>query len=97
MEDFVDLYTDYLITSTSHTTAKGLGSLLSVKHDKITQSLSSGHYGSKFTWRNAKPYIEELTRSGEEIVLSFDDSKEEKLYTDESELNCWHYDHVFGR
>ena len=48
-------------------------------------------------WQYAKPYIQELTRSNEEIVLSFDDSIEEKHYTDESELNCWHYDHVFGR
>ena len=29
--------------------------------------------------------------------MSFDDSIEEKQYTDESELNCWHFDHVFGR
>lgn len=97
MENFVDLYTDYLITSSSYTTATGMASLLSIKHDKITQELSKGNYDSKFLWKKAKPYVEELTQSKEVIVLSFDDSIQEKQYTDESELNCWHYDHVFGR
>ena len=31
------------------------------------------------------------------VVLSVDDSIEEKQYTDSSELVCWHYDHVFKR
>jgi len=39
----------------------------------------------------------ELTNSKEEIVLSFDDSIEEKYYSDQSELICWHFDHVFKR
>jgi hypothetical protein len=38
-----------------------------------------------------------LTQSKETIILSFDDSIQEKQYTDESELNTWHFDHVFGR
>ena len=42
IENFVDLYTDYLITSSSYTTATGMASLLSIKHDKITQELSKG-------------------------------------------------------
>lgn len=97
MINFPDLYTDYLISSSSYTTATGMASLLSIKHDKITQELSKGNYDSKFLWKKVKPYIEELTQSKETIVLSFDDSIQEKQYTDESELNCWHYDHVFGR
>lgn len=97
MENFVDLYTDYLICSSSYTTATGLASLLSVKHDKITRHLSKGMYDSKFLWSCSKPYVQELTQSSEMVVLSFDDSIEEKQYTDSSELICWHYDHVFGR
>ena len=31
------------------------------------------------------------------FVLSFDDSIEEKQYTDSGELVCWHWDHVFKR
>ena len=97
MENFADLYSDYLISSSSYTTATGLASLLSIKHDKITRELATGNYDSKFLWKQAKVYIQELTRSQDTIVLSFDDSIQEKQYTDESELNCWHYDHVFNR
>ena len=95
MTNFADLYTDYLISSSSYTT--GMASLLSIKHDKITRALSTGVYDSKFLWKKAKPYIEELTQSKETIILSFDDSIQEKQYTDQSELNTWHFDHVFGR
>lgn len=30
-------------------------------------------------------------------MLIFDDTVQEKMYTDESELICWHYDHTKGR
>jgi Transposase DDE domain len=97
VENFVDLYTDYLICSSSYTTATGMASLLSVKHDKITQRLSTDIYDSKFLWQYSKPYVRELTQSKEMVVLCFDDSIEEKPYTDPSDLICWHYDHVFSR
>ena len=97
MDKFVDLYTDYLICSTCATTATGMAALLGVSHDKITRALSKGTYDSKFLWQYAKPYVHELTRSRDKIILSFDDSIEEKQYTDSSELICWHYDHVFNR
>jgi hypothetical protein len=97
MENFADLYSDYLICSTSYTTATGMSSLLNIKHDKVTQELSRRDYDSKFLWQRVKPYIQELTQSKDSITLSFDDSIEEKLYTDDSELNCWHYDHCFSR
>ena len=97
MENFVDLYTDYLITSSSYTTSTGMASLLNIKHDKITKELSDGLYDSKFLWSKAKPFVQELSQSSETIILSFDDSIQEKKYTDESELNCWHFDHTVGR
>lgn len=97
MENFVDLYTDYLICSSLAATATGMASLLSIKHDKITRELSKGVYDSKFLWQYSKPYIKELTQSDKPVFLSLDDSIEEKLYTDMSELVCWHYDHVFKR
>lgn len=97
MENFADLYSDYLICSTSYTTATGMSSLLNIKHDKVTQELSRRDYDSKFLWQRVKPYVQELTQSKDTITLSFDDSIEEKLYTDDSALHCWHYDHSFGR
>jgi hypothetical protein len=44
MGNFVDLYTDYLISSSSYTTATGMV----LKLDKITRALSTGVYDSKF-------------------------------------------------
>src|SRR5680860_227110 len=97
MENFADLYSDYLISSSSYTTATGMASLLSIKHDKVTRELSKGCYDSKFLWKKAKVYIQEMAQSRETMFLSFDDSIEEKGYTDESELNSWHFDHALGR
>ncbi len=97
MENFVDLYTDYLITSSSYTTATGMASLLSIKHDRITRALATGDYDSKFLWKRAKVYVQEVTQFKETVFLSFDDSIQEKRYTDKSELNCWHWDHVSKR
>ena len=97
MENFVDLYTDYLITSSSYTTSTGMASMLNIKHDNITKELSDGLYDSTFLQSKAKPYVREFSQSKETVILSFDDSIQEKKYTDESELNCWHFDHTVGR
>ncbi len=97
MDNFWDLYTDYLISSNRCTTATGMASLVEVSHDKITRELSKGIYDSKFLWKQAKTYIQEMTSSQETVFLSFDDCIQEKQYTDESELICWHYDHVSGK
>jgi len=97
VENFSDLYTDYLISTTRYATATGMSELLSISHDKITRELSSGNYDSKYLWKKVKPYLEELRSSKEPIILSFDDSIQSKPYTDESALICWHWDHVFQR
>jgi hypothetical protein len=33
----------------------------------------------------------------DDAVLIFDDTVQEKPYTDENEVMCWHYDHSKGR
>jgi hypothetical protein len=45
----LDLYTDYLMSSTSRTTATGLSEMLdaAMSHDKITRFLSSNEFCSK--------------------------------------------------
>lgn len=99
VDNFCDLYTDYLISSFSQATATGLSALLDgkVSHDKITRSLSKNIYDSRYLWQTVKPLVNELTSSNQTVILSFDDSIEEKRYSDESELICWHYDHVVSR
>ncbi len=65
MQNFADLYSDYLISSTSYTTSTGMADLLSIKHDKITRELQQGTYDSKFIWKQSKGYVGELTPSKE--------------------------------
>ena len=95
--NILELYTDYLMTSTSYTTATGLSNLLDneIKHDKITRFLSSDDFCSKDLWMLVKPTVREI--ESDKGVLIFDDTIQEKAYTKESELNCYHWDHSKGR
>ena len=96
-KQLLDLYSDYLICSFGLTTATGLSTLLdgAISHDKITRFLSGSDFTSADLWHLVKPLVRQV--QGEDAVLVFDDSIEEKLYTDESELICWHWDHCFHR
>ena len=93
----LDLYTDYLLSTFGAATATGLSSMVDgdVSHDKVTRFLSNSVYGSKELWQKVKPTVRKVER--EEGVLIFDDTIQEKYWTDESELMCWHYDHCSGR
>jgi hypothetical protein len=96
-KQLLDLYSDYLLCSFGLTTATGLSTLLdgAISHDKITRFLSGSDFTSADLWHLVKPLVRQIQT--EDAVLVFDDSIEEKLYTDESELICWHWDHCFGR
>jgi hypothetical protein len=96
-KQLLDLYSDYLISSFGLTTATGLSVLLggTISHDKITRFLSGSDFTSADLWQLVKPLVRQI--QSEEAVLIIDDSIEEKLYTDESELICWHWDHSLGR
>ena len=93
----LDLYTDYLLSSCGVATATGLSAMLdeAVSHDKVTRFLSERQYTSKDLWAQVKTTVR--THQSDEGVLIFDDTIQEKAWTDESELMCWHYDHVSGR
>ncbi len=93
----LDLYTDYLICSFGATTATGLSTLTggALSHDKVTRFLSGDEPSSADLWRVVKPAVRKMQSS--EGVLIIDDTIEEKPYTDESELVCWHYDHTQGK
>lgn len=93
----LDIYTDYLICSFGLTTATGLSTLLNgaISHDKITRFLSETDFTSADLWCLVKPTVRQV--QNDQAVLVIDDSIEEKPYTDESELICWHFDHTVGR
>jgi len=92
----LDLYSDYLISSFSAVTATGLSSAVNgaFTHDQITRFLSGADYGSKELWSLVKPTIRRI--ESEDGVLIFDDTIEEKPYSDENELVATHYHHTTG-
>ena len=94
--DLLDIYSDYLLSSFSQTTATGLSRLVDgqVGHDQVTRFLSSEAMNSKSWWKIIKPTVRSV--QSDEGVLSFDDSISEKPHTDENDIICWHYDHSKG-
>jgi hypothetical protein len=93
----LDLYSDYLISSFSYTTATGLSALLdgSISHDKISRFLREENLESKELWKIVKPLVRNIESNDGCIII--DDSIEEKPYTDLSEIVQWHYDHSKDR
>ena len=94
--DMLDLYSDYLIFQNKYATATGLSDLVvgPFAHVKVTRFLRLENFGLKLLWC----YVKKPIRSQETVggVLILDDSIEEKPYTDENEVNCWHYSHAKG-
>ncbi len=93
MENLLDLYTDYLISSFGQTSATGLSRLVDneIKHDSVTRLLSNSDFSSKTLWQTIKPLVRK--HQAEDACLIFDDVIIEKAYTDENDLICWHWDH----
>jgi DDE superfamily endonuclease len=92
-----DLYSDYLLASFGVTTATGLSELLEgdISHDQVTRYLAGPKKTASDLWRTVKAFVREVqTEAG---VLIIDDSIEEKPYTDENDIVCWHYDHAKDR
>ena len=93
----LDIYTDYLISQNKYATATGLSDMVDgeISHDQVSRFLRKNTFGSKALWQYVKPSVREhqTDRGG---VLLLDDSIEEKPYTDENEVNCWHYSHAKG-
>jgi hypothetical protein len=96
--DLLEPYTDYLLSSFSYTTATDLSRMTEgeVSHDKVTRFLSEKELNSPKLWRLVKPLVRELEDQASGVLI-IDDTIEEKPYTDESELLCWHYDHSKSR
>jgi hypothetical protein len=66
-----------------------------VSHDRVTRFLSAQEYTSKDLGRQVKPTVRSIERKNG--VLIFDDTVQEKTWTDESERMGWHYDPCSGR
>ncbi|MCK5819417.1 MAG: transposase, partial [Psychromonas sp.] len=92
-----ELYIDYLVTSFSYTTATGLSNLLDgeFSHDQITRFLSYRKFTSADLWANVKKEVRKI--ESDDGVLIFDDTVQEKKFSQENELISWHFDHTVGR
>ena len=97
MENMLDIYTDYLISSTGQTSATGLSRLLdeAISHDSITRFLNTKDFNSKSLWQSVKPLVR--AHQNADAYLVFDDCLIEKQHTDENALISWHWDHAKGR
>jgi SRSO17 transposase len=92
----LDLYTDYLLVSFGATTATGLARLLpEISHDQVTRFLAHKELTDKDLWKIVKAHVRRV--QSPDAVLIIDDTVEEKPYTDESELVCWHFNHSENR
>jgi hypothetical protein len=65
-----------------------------ISHDKITRFLAEDIPKSKDLWHVVKPHVRAIESPYGCIII--DDSIEEKPYTDENDIVCWHYDHAHG-
>jgi hypothetical protein len=94
----LELYTDYLISNFGQATATGLSEMVNgeVSHDHVTRFLSNNKFTSKDLWLYVKPVVREIEKSMDGVLI-FDDTIQEKAWTDENEIMCWHYDHCSGR
>ena len=94
----LDIYSDYLIAQNQYATATGLSALLDgeISHDKITRFLNSKETSSKELWQYVKSEIRRVEENTGGVLI-LDDTIEEKTYTDESEIICWHHSHAKGR
>ena len=96
-KEYLELYTDYLLSTFGYATATGLSRMVEgqVSHDQITRYMSEKEFTSKDLWTLVKPTVREVEQ--DDGVLISDDTIQEKPYTDENEVMCWHYDHTKGR
>lgn len=97
MQDKLDLYTDYLLSSFGQTSATGLSRLVDgdISHDSISRFLSGNEFTSKVLWQKVKPLVRKHETT--DACLIFDDVIIEKPYTDENDMICWHFDHSTGK
>ena len=97
MQDKLDLYTDYLLSSFGQTSATGLSRLVDgdISHDSISRFLSGNEFTSKTLWQKVKPLVRKYQT--DDACLIFDDVIVEKPHTDENDMICWHYDHSTGK
>lgn len=93
----LELYMDYLLSTFGQATATGLSAMVNgeMSHDQVTRFLSEREYTLKDLWLQVKSTVRKIEK--EDGVLIFGDTIQEKPWTDEDDIMCWHFDHCVGR
>jgi len=96
-KDYLELYTDYLISSSGLATATGLSAMMDneISHDQVTRFLGSQEFDSKHLWKMTKKTVRDI--ESEDGCLIIDDTIQEKAWSDQSEIMCYHFDHTKGK
>lgn len=90
-KELLELYSNYLMSSSSQTTATGLSTALDgqISHDKLTRFLSERDFDSKQLGLPVKPVVRPDER--DDGVIIFDDTVAEKPQTKASDRVCGHH------
>ena len=96
-KQMIDLYTDFLLTSTKQTSTTRLSTILDgvISHDKITRELSSEALNHHDFWKIIKPTLREIQEDNASIAL--DDFLLEKPHSQENSTIGFYYDHKTGK
>ena len=102
--DYIELYTDYLISNNGKATATGLFAMTDneVSHNQITRFLSKNEFASKELWKQVAKTVREVV--SEEEYLKYLTTQYKRRNgtprafphfvhgTDESNIICWYFD-----
>ena len=61
-----------------------------ISHDQITPFLHTKEFSQKQLWKYVKAQVRKHEQETDGVFIA-DDTIEEKPYTDESDIVCWHY------
>lgn len=91
--ELLDIYSDFLLSSFTLTTATGLSQMLDngYSHDQISRFLAQSKFTQKDFWTMVKPIIRKVER--DDAVLAIDDVIMEKPHSTENDIISWHWDH----
>lgn len=62
--EFLEIYSDYLISAFGETSGTGLSALLhgEISHDQVQRQLASQEQESSDLWRMVKPHVRQIER-----------------------------------
>ena len=80
-ENLLDLYSDYLLSSFSYTTATGLSILTEgkISHDKVSKFLNKEMLSGKDLWIKVKPTIRKIESQDGVVIIDDTDAGKTSL------------------